>query len=219
MRSRAQVPSFIDPPPYPSDTSERVGVGFGTTGTTAFRCIAPRRGRGMRFRARRRVFIASLVLFTVFTRPAGAGEVIERILAVVQDRPVLLSEVRVVQEVRGRSAEEALEALIDERLMFEQAARLPQSAVSEAEVDEQVAKLLVDKPALAGRAAAADLRRLVRREAAIVKFVEFRFRPQVRVAEDLPPERREEEVRRALDQRIEAWVKELRAQAEVRYNK
>jgi len=173
----------------------------------------------VRFRARRRVFIASLVLFTVFTRPAGAGEVIERILAVVQDRPVLLSEVRVVQEVRGRSAEEALEALIDERLMFEQAARLPQSAVSEAEVDEQVAKLLVDKPALAGRAAAADLRRLVRREAAIVKFVEFRFRPQVRVAEDLPPERREEEVRRALDQRIEAWVKELRAQAEVRYNK
>jgi hypothetical protein len=197
MRSKARHRSFIDPPPYPS----------------------PRRGRGALLHDRPRVFIASLVLLTVFTRPAGAGEVIERILAVVQDRPVLLSEVRVVQEVRGRSAEEALEALIDERLMFEQAARLPQSAVSEAEVDEQVAKLLAARPALAGRAAAADLRRLVRREAAIVKFVEFRFRPQVRVAEDLPPERREEEVRRALDQRIEAWVKELRAQAEVRYSK
>ena len=144
---------------------------------------------------RPRVLTTSLVLLTAFVRPTDAGEVIERILAVVQDRPVLLSEVRVVQEVRGRSAEEALEALIDERLMFEQAARLPQSAVSEAEVDEQVAKLLADKPALAGRAAAADLRRLVRRAAAIVKFVEFRFRPQVRVAEDLPPERREAEVR------------------------
>src|SRR2546427_2402751 len=118
---------------------------------------------------RPRVLTTSLVLFTVFTRPAGAGEVIERILAVVQDRPVLLSEVRVVQEVRGRSAEEALEALIDERLMFEQAARLPQSAVSEAEGGEQVAKLLVDKPALAGRAPGAALRRLVRREGAIVK--------------------------------------------------
>ena len=168
---------------------------------------------------RPRVLTTSLVLLTAFVRPTDAGEVIERILAVVQDRPVLLSEVRVVQEVQGRSAEQALEALIDERLMFEQAARLPQSAVSEAEVDEQVAKLLADKPALGERAAVADLRRLVRREAAIVKFVEFRFRPQVRVAEDLPPERREEEVRRALDQRIEAWVKELRAQAEVRYNK
>jgi len=49
--------------------------------------------------------------------------------------------------------------------------------------------------------------------------VELRFRPQVRVGEDLAPERRDEEERRALDQRIEAWVKELRAQAEVRYNR
>ncbi len=163
--------------------------------------------------------LAALVLLTAFTRPAGGGEVIERILAVVQDRPVLLSEVRVVQEVRGLSGEQALELLVDERLMFEQAARLPQSVVSEAEVDPEVAKLLATHPALAGRVAEADLRRLVRRQAAILKFVEFRFRPQVRVAEDLPPERRDEEMRRALDQRIEAWVKELRAQAEVRYNK
>ncbi len=161
----------------------------------------------------------ALVLLTASLRPAAAGEVIERILAVVQDRPVLLSEVRVVQEVRGLSGEQALELLVDERLMFEQAARLPQSVVSEAEVDPEVAKLLATHPALAGRVAEADLRRLVRRQAAILKFVEFRFRPQVRVAEDLPPERRDEEVRRALDQRIEAWVKELRAQAEVRYNK
>ena len=161
----------------------------------------------------------ALVLLTASLRPAAAGEVIERILAVVQDRPVLLSEVRVVQEVRGLSGEQALELLVDERLMFEQAARLPQSVVSEAEVDPEVAKLLATHPALAGRVAEADLRRLVRRQAAILKFVEFRFRPQVRVAEDLPPERRDEEVRRALGQRIEAWIKELRAQAEVRYNK
>jgi hypothetical protein len=203
MRSRALVrsfiypPSFIDPPPYPS----------------------PRRGRGEHLRDRPRIIIAALIFLTAFTRTAGAGEVIERILAVVQDRPVLLSEVRVVQEVRGLSGEQALELLVDERLMFEQAARLPQSVVSEAEVDPEVAKLLATHPALAGRVAEADLRRLVRRQAAILKFVEFRFRPQVRVAEDLPPERRDEEVRRALGQRIEAWIKELRAQAEVRYNK
>ncbi|SRR5260370_430208 len=166
---------------------------------------------------RSEALIALVVLASL--RPAGAGEVMERILAVVQDRPVLLSEVRVVQEVRGLSAEQALEALIDERLMFEQAARLPQTVVREAEVEAELAKLQAARPALAGRVAEADLRRLVRRQAAILKFVELRFRPQVRVAEDLPPERRDEEVRRALDQRIEAWVKELRAQAEVRYNK
>jgi hypothetical protein len=38
--------SFIDPPPNPSDTSECVGVGLGSTGIASFRCIAPRRGRG-----------------------------------------------------------------------------------------------------------------------------------------------------------------------------
>jgi hypothetical protein len=181
--------------------------------------IDPRWGREALLRDWPRALIATVLLLAVFRQPAGAGEVIERILAVVQDRPVLLSEVRVVQEVRGLSDELALEALIDERLMFEQAARLPQTVVREAEVEAEVAKLHAAHPTLAGRVADADLRRLVRRQTAILKFVELRFRPQVRVGEDLPPARRDEEERRALDQRIEAWVKELRAQAEVRYNR
>ena len=197
MRSKTRGHSFIDPPPYSS----------------------PRWGREALLRDWPRPLIATLLLLAVFRQPAGAGEVIERILAVVQDRPVLLSEVRVVREVRGLSDELALEALIDERLMFEQAARLPQTVVREAEVEAEVAKLHAAHPTLAGRVADADLRRLVRRQTAILKFVELRFRPQVRVGEDLAPERRDEEERRALDQRIEAWVKELRAQAEVRYNR
>src|SRR6266568_5435756 len=45
---------LIDPPPYPSDTSECVGVGLGSTGIASFRCIAPRRGRGALMRAWRR---------------------------------------------------------------------------------------------------------------------------------------------------------------------
>ncbi len=167
--------------------------------------------------ARRARFLAAFLLALGPSRPAWPAEVIEAILAVVQERPILLSEVRVIQEVRGLAREPALEALIDERLMFEQAARLPQSAVTDVEVDRGVAGLLASKPALVGRVAESDLRRLVRREAAILKFVEFRFRPQVRVADGLPPEERETEVRRALDERIEAWVKELRAGTEIRY--
>jgi len=165
-----------------------------------------------------RVLAAFLLAFGP-PRPASPAEVvvIEAILAVVQERPVLLSEVRVVQEVRGLGREAALEALIDERLMLEQAARLPQSAVTEAEVDRGVKTLLASAPALADKVAEPDLRRLVRRQAAILKFVEFRFRPQVRLAADLPAEERDAEMRRALDERIEAWVKELRAGAEIRY--
>ena len=172
----------------------------------------------MRSETPRRVLLcAALLLVLGPPRPASPAEVVEAILAVVQERPILLSEVRVVQEVRGLAREPALEALIDERLMFEQAARLPQSAVTEAEVDRGVKSLIASAPALAAKVAESDLRRLVRRQAAILKFVEFRFRPQVRVAADLPAEERDAEVRRALDERIEAWVKELRAGAEIRY--
>jgi hypothetical protein len=83
-----------------------------------------------------------------------------------------------------------------------------------------------------------DLRRLLRRQLAILKYVEFRFRPQVRVSDDDVRQAWEEEQagrpagpaledeqeairarleRRALDERVEAWVKELRARADVRY--
>ncbi len=171
----------------------------------------------MRSESARRALLAAFLLALGPSRPAAPAEVIEAILAVVQERPILLSEVRVIQEVRGLAREPALEALIDERLMFEQAARLPQSAVTDAELDRGVAGLFASRPTLAGRVAESDLRRLVRRQAAILKFVEFRFRPQVRVADDLPPEERDAEVRRALDERVEAWVKELRAGAEIRY--
>ena len=83
-----------------------------------------------------------------------------------------------------------------------------------------------------------DLRRLLRRQLAILKYVEFRFRPQVRVSDEEVRKAWEEEQagrpagpaledeqeairarleRRALDERIEAWVRELRARADVRY--
>lgn len=170
-------------------------------------------------RSEARPLAAALVLFVLSGGPARAAEVLERILAVVEERPVLLSEVRVVGEVQGLAEERALEALIDERLMFEQAARLPQTAVSEDEVKRGVESLLVARPALASRVGPSDLRRLVRRQAVILNFVQLRFRPQVRVADQLPPDEREAAVRRALDERIEAWVKELRSGAEVRYNR
>jgi hypothetical protein len=80
---------------------------------------------------------------------------------------------------------------------------------------------------------------LARRQTAILKYVASRFRSQVRIGDDqlrfayereyegrdnAPPldlardalkDRLETQ---ALDERIEAWVKELRAGAEIRYN-
>jgi hypothetical protein len=171
--------------------------------------------------------------------PAPARtEVVERIVAVVDERPLLLSDLRTLMVVRGLAEPEALEAAIDERLMHLEAARLPQADVPPEEEDRALGLLLEARPRLAVEVPEPDLRRLLRRQLAILKYVEFRFRPQVRVSDDevrkaweeeqagLPAGRAledaQEEIRarlerRGLDERIEAWVRDLRARADVRY--
>ena len=162
---------------------------------------------------------------------------LERIVAVVDARPLLLSDVRALAAVRGLSGEPAVEAAIDERLMHTEAARLAEAEVRRDEEDRALAALLDARPELRTALPEPDLRRLLRRQATILKYVEFRFRPQVRVSDEeirraweteeagrpggVPLEDAQEALRgklerRALDLRIEAWVKELRARADVR---
>jgi hypothetical protein len=169
---------------------------------------------------------------------APARELIERIVAVVDERPLFLSDVRALGAVRGLSGAAAVEAAIDERLMYAEAARLAEAEVQRDEEDRALAALLAAHPELRTAVPEADLRRLLRRQATILKYVEFRFRPQVRVSDDdvrraweaeeagrpggVPLEDAQDELRarlerRALDEKIEAWVKDLRARADVRY--
>ena len=145
----------------------------------------------------------------------ASPRVIERVVAVVDDRPVLLSEVRLAQQVRGGDEHEARESLIDEHLMFAAALRLPQAALTDAEEGAALAALTDRLPGAGGDPDA--LRRMARRQATILKYVDFRFRPQVRVTASDPAEKARLEAE-DLDARIEAWVKDLRAAARVRYN-
>jgi hypothetical protein len=168
---------------------------------------------------------------------APALELLERVVAVVDERPLFLSDVRALGAVRGLGEAEALEAAVDERLMYAEAARIAETEVSKEEEDRALAALLEPRPALRDEVPEADLRRLLRRQATILKYVEFRFRPQVRVSDDdirraweqdeagrpagVPLEDAQEALRarlerRGLDERIEAWVKDLRARADVR---
>ena len=140
--------------------------------------------------------------------------------------------------VQGGTETDALEALIDERLMFREASRLPQAALTPGEEERAVDSI---RPRLPNPTAAEqlDLVRLARREATIVKYVEFRFRPQVRVTdeevrgawsaggaaassgrsfEEASPAVREWLALRVLDALVEAWVKDLRERAGIRYN-
>ena len=187
----------------------------------------------MRFRLVAGVFLSPLLLAS-----AARGEVVERILAVVDGRPLMLSEVRLVQQLRGLERAPALEALVDEQLMLREASRLAQSVVS-VEDEQRAYESLLKRLPHASVLPESDLRRVVRRQAAILKYVDYRFRPQVQVADaavqdtyekeygsraDAPsfeaaaPEIRRQLADRELDEKIEAWIKELRAGAEIRYN-
>ncbi len=196
----------------------------------------------------RAALAAALVLGSVLAaRPARAQvpaqaaaappELIERIVAVVDERPLLLSDLRALGAVSGLVPGEALEKAIDERLMYAEASRLAQAEVKTEEEDRAVSALLERDPALRRSVPEPDLRRLLHRQIAILKYVEFRFRPQVRVSdeevrkaweleevgrpagpalEDAQDAIRARLERQALDERIEAWVRELRSRADVR---
>jgi hypothetical protein len=184
-----------------------------------------------------RGFLAA-ALFWLLLCAAGApaGEVIERILAVVDGEPILQSEVELLARVLGRSLPEALEARIDESLMYREAVRL-----GIASGDDQAAyqSLLERVPALALEPEIqSGLRQIARRQAVILHHVEMRLRPLIRVsAEGLQqayqhqypgPERpplesvegalRERLTDEQLNQRIEEWVAELRSGAEILHN-
>jgi hypothetical protein len=171
--------------------------------------------------------------------PPLSAEVLERVLAVVDGRPLTLTETQLFQLVRGVDQAAAVEAVIDERLMFQEATRLPQAAVSSDEEERAYSDLVARLPAAGVAGAEAPLRALVRRQVAILKYVEFRFRSQVRVDdaavhdayaaeygsgpaapsfESVAAKLREQLSNKDLDQRIEAWVRELRTTAEIRYN-
>jgi hypothetical protein len=182
-----------------------------------------------------------LVLALAGAAPASgappAAETLERVVAVVDARPLLLSDVRALAEVRGLAQAAAREAAIDERLMYAEASRLAQAEVRPGDEAEALAALLARNPALAGRVPEPDLRRLLRRQLTILRYVEFRFRPQLRITdeqvrkawetedvgrpsgvalEDAQDAIRARLERRALDERVEAWIAELRARADVR---
>lgn len=170
--------------------------------------------------------------------PDRRATVVERVLAVVDERPLLLTDVRTLAAVRGLDPAVALEAAIDERLMYAEASRLAQADVSADEESQALAGILASRPELRAAVREPDLRRLLRRQATILRYVEFRFRPQVRpgdeavraaweaeeagrpagaALEDAQEAIRGRLERQALDERVEAWVKELRARAGVRY--
>lgn len=180
----------------------------------------------MRSSVRRLVFAAALVGAAA---RGGGAELVDRVLAVVDDRPLCLSDVRAVQDLDGVGREQALTRLVDDTLLFHEAFRMPQAGLS-ADEERGVVKEAGGDPAR---------QRALRRRAVIHKYVAFRFRPQIRIDDDrlrrayqetyagqadAPPLEgvanalRERLVAVELEARVADWTRELRAAASVRYN-
>jgi hypothetical protein len=185
----------------------------------------------------------ALVALAILAAPESPSapteaEIVERILAVVDRQAILLSEVRTRQQALGLEREAALEALIDEVLMYAEARRHPEAAVTAAE-EEAAFVSLATRVDPGAQAHPSDLRRMARRQATILRYVNLRFRPLVRVTDEAvreeysrtygalesPPhfdevaaQLRERLANRELDVRVEEWLRQLRGLAEIRYN-
>jgi hypothetical protein len=151
----------------------------------------------------------AVVLASVYSASVGS-EVLERVLAVVDGRPLMLSEAILVSRVQGVAQKEALERAIDQRLMYAEAVRLPQAAPTAEEADRAFLSLRARAGARLDGLDEGELRALARREAVILKYARIRFGPQIRATGDAAD--------RALGEKIEAWIRELRSAAEIRYN-
>jgi hypothetical protein len=183
---------------------------------------------------------ALALLLTALLQPTAAlptpkATVIERVLAVVDRRPVLLSEVALVERLRAVDQKAALELLIDELLMYAEARRFPQARptqTEEAAAIESLARLHRTD------ADQAELKRVAQRQATILKYVGLRFGPLVRISDedvrqayeqqhngrpDAPTlssvgvELRARLTQRELDARVEEWTRRLRETASIDY--
>ncbi|MBN2369898.1 MAG: hypothetical protein JXO72_05375 [Vicinamibacteria bacterium] len=169
---------------------------------------------------------------------AGESRTIERIVAVVDDQPVFLSEARSLARLHAVDEKVAVEALIDELLMYREALRFPPAQAAPQEAESALESLTLGA-AHAPDLAESDLRRMARRQATIMKYIALRLEPQIRVdpeeirrlweeeygkSADAPPfdsvfEHFEGRLRkREMDGKVEAWVRTLRSEARIRRN-
>jgi predicted ribosome quality control (RQC) complex YloA/Tae2 family protein len=166
---------------------------------------------------------------------ADAGAIVERTLAFVNKKPVLLSDVALTRALLQVDDKDALERTIEEVMMYEDASRLLSEPARPA--DLEVAVLALKERAGPGFKTPALTRKALV-QLAIKNYIDIRLRPLVRVDDAevrkvfnerlaglarpealsaVAPEIRDQLERRALDQRIEEWVTSLRRREEVRF--
>ncbi len=188
----------------------------------------------MRSRPAAAILALALMASALGAHRASAGTIVERTVAFVNKKPVLLSDVELTRALLKLDEKEATERAIDEVLMFEEASRM----VTESLPEETVSRAVLSLKEKAGlEFSPAALRRKALVQLAIANYIELRLRPQVRVEDEAVRQTFNDRVAkdpqtplfalvadairellesRALDQKIEEWIALLRGREEIR---
>lgn len=188
----------------------------------------------MRSRPPAAILALALMASALGAHRASAGTIVERTVAFVNKKPVLLSDVELTRALLKLDEKEATERAIDEVLMFEEASRM----VTESLPEETVSRAVLSLKEKAGlEFSPAALRRKALVQLAIANYIELRLRPQVRVEDEAVRQTFNDRVAkdpqtplfalvadairellesRALDQKIEEWIALLRGREEIR---
>lgn len=212
-----------------------------------------------------RRFLQLVLLFTCFTGTMWAGEVIDRVVAIVNDTPIFQSDwelaLRCEALLDGKNPETldtteqraVFDRLVDQELLREQMRDYMISTVTDDEVntrmkevreqiegaknDEQWQELL-HKADLNEQ----ELKSRVRKQLEVLRFLDSRFRPTVRVdfraiqlyyreqflpelhkqggkdvpLSDVAPKIREILTQQRMTEQVSAWLQTLREQADIR---
>ena len=178
--------------------------------------------------------LLTAALFPAAADIAVAGVLVERTVAFVNKKPVLLSDVGLTKALLQIPESDAIERTIEETLMYEEASRLTSGAPPE----EEIVSALLDLDQKGGRGfGRALLRRKALAQIAISKYIDLRLRPLVRIEDAevrrvfnekvlndprpptfsvAAPSIRAALEARSLDQKIEDWIASLRRRETVR---
>ena len=147
--------------------------------------------------------LAGALLALWVTPAAAGGEMVDRVIARVDDQVITLTDLNWFIRWRGFQGpdseterdpflREVLNQLVNQRLVVKESAKTPFAAASNAEVDEFFNRYLEQFPSQQDYRSRleelgmseSDLRTIIRRQIAVNKFIQYRFEPFVIVLPD-----------------------------------
>ena len=184
---------------------------------------------------------------------AAGAEIIDRIAVTVDNEPIaqsqVMAELRMTALLNGEKPDvtaaarrQAAGRLVEQTLIRREMQLTQYPGPGPAEVDKLVQA--VDKEALKSYGVSADeLRRALERQAAVLRFIDLRFRPEVQVTESdirlyydtvLVPECQKKNIAppaydearsqceeaitgQRVDKRVDSWLSEMKARTRIRY--